>query len=56
LADGVSLVWVIDPQRAKVVIHRLDGDQQTTLQVNNTLSGGNLLPDFVVFVGNLFGD
>jgi Uma2 family endonuclease len=54
LADGVQMVWVIDSQRRKAVIHRADSDQQTTIRETGLLDGGDLLPGFTVALKTLF--
>lgn len=54
LSDGVQLVWVIDPQRRKVLIHTAGSDQQTTLHETGTLTGGDILPGFYAAVKSLF--
>lgn len=54
LADGAQIVWVIDPQRRRVVIHRANSDQQTTLRENGILTGDMLLPGLSIPVGTLF--
>lgn len=54
LADGAQIVWVIDPQRRRVVIHHAHSDQQTTLRENGVLTGDALLPGLSIPVGTLF--
>ncbi|HLY29293.1 MAG TPA: Uma2 family endonuclease [Aggregatilineales bacterium] len=54
LADGVQMVWVLDPQRRKIVIHLKDHDQQIPLRENGLLTGGDLLPGLSVPVKALF--
>ncbi len=54
LADGVHLVWVVDPQRHKVSVHRSDSDQPTILRENGTLDGDELLPGFSLALKALF--
>ncbi len=54
LADGVRLVWLVDPQRHKVVVYTADSDQQTTLSERDTLTGGDVLPGLNVPVKSLF--
>jgi Uma2 family endonuclease len=54
LADGVQMVWVIDPQRRKVTVHTSDSDQPLILRQNETLTGGEVLPGFSVAVKSLF--
>jgi Uma2 family endonuclease len=50
--DGVNLIWVIDPHRQKVIVHQ--GNLQTILSVQDTLSGGEVVPGFEVPVADLF--
>jgi Uma2 family endonuclease len=59
LADGVNLVWVIDPQREKVSVYTLVAErphtkQHTTLKPGDTLSGGDLMPGFEIAVATIF--
>jgi Uma2 family endonuclease len=54
LADGVRLVWLVDPQRRKVVIYTPDSDQQLTLRETDTLSAGDVLPGFSILLKSIF--
>lgn len=54
LADGVQMIWVIDPQRRKVMVYTSDSDTQVTLRENAALTGGDVLPGFSVPVKSLF--
>jgi Uma2 family endonuclease len=51
-ADGVKLIWVIDPHRQKVIVHA--GNTQTILSTEDTLSGSEVVPDFTVSIADLF--
>jgi Uma2 family endonuclease len=51
---GVLIIWLIDPQRKKVSVHRAGADQQTILGENGTLTGCDLLPGFEIAVKSLF--
>lgn len=55
LDAGVSLVWIVDPKRQRVVIWK---DDQTVheLKPGDILDGGNLLPGFRFPVADLFPD
>lgn len=59
LADGVHVVWAIDPDRQRVSVYTLIAPQpftrqQTSLKVGDTLMGGDLLPGFEIAVSDLF--
>ena len=53
LADGVKLIWIIDPQRQTIAVY--DGsDVANTLRTDDTLTGGTTLPNFEVAVKDIF--
>ena len=52
LNAGTSLVWVVYPDIRIVVVHSMSGAK--TLQENDTLSGGDVLPGFEIRVGDIF--
>jgi Uma2 family endonuclease len=54
LEAGVKLVWVIYPKRKEVHVYRLDGDDKEVLNINDELSGENVVKDFKVKVSKLF--
>ena len=59
LADGVQVVWVVDPGREKVSIYaptpnRPNTKQQTNLKGGDILTGGEIIPGFEIAVVNLF--
>lgn len=54
LTAGVRLVWVIDPARQAVRVHRQDGTERT-LTDQDVLDGEDVLPGFRVLVAELFG-
>jgi len=54
LADGVQMVWIVDPQRHKVTVHTSDNDQPLLLRESGTLVGGDVLPGFRILVKTLF--
>jgi Uma2 family endonuclease len=56
LADGVRVVWQVNPTRRKVSIHLPGSDQQTNLSGGAILTGGDLLPGFQIALAALFGD
>ena len=53
LDGGVRLVWVVYPMTRTVRVHR-PGGADTTLTVNATLEGEDVLPGFSVAVNDLF--
>ena len=53
LSDGVKLIWIIDPQRKSIAVYE-GKDSPGTLRVDDTLTGGNVLPDFEVSVKDIF--
>ena len=53
LSYGAQQAWVADPPTATITIYRLDAPPQT-LTENDTLDGGDLLPNFAVPVWQLF--
>jgi Uma2 family endonuclease len=52
-AVGARLIWVVDPRRQKLHIYRSLTDVEI-LTVQDTLTGGEVLPDFQVPVAELF--
>ncbi len=50
---GVRMVWVIDPKRQTVTVHRSWADAHT-LRADETLDGGGVLPGFACRVGEIF--
>lgn len=60
LADGVQVVWVVDPQAEKVSIYSAVPDQsntkkQTNLKQGDILTGGEVIPGFQIPVTVIFG-
>lgn len=53
LTDGVRLIWVLNPQRRKAVVHRPDA-QPLHLSGNAVLDGGDVIPGFQVMLSKLF--
>jgi Uma2 family endonuclease len=54
LADGVRLIWVIDPQRRKAIVYRPDAEQPTHLSGAGVLDGSDVLPGFQIALSALF--
>ncbi len=54
LNDGVKVVWVVNRQLRNVVIHQAGSKQQTTLQADDMLDGGEVVPGFTLPVASLF--
>jgi Uma2 family endonuclease len=53
LAAGVPLVWIIDPYRRTVTVHR-PGDEPVLFNLRQDLTGDPHLPGFCVPVAQLF--
>lgn len=53
LADGVRLIWVVDPQRGKVHIH-VPGQVPQTLKDGALPAGGAVLPEFSITLADIF--
>lgn len=54
LEDGVKLIWVVDPQTRKAVVHPGGGEQPVHLAIGDSLTGGSVIPDFVLPLADLF--
>lgn len=52
LADGVRLIWVVDPNDETIGVY--EGDRLTTLRRGDTLTGAEVIPGFSVPVGDVF--
>ena len=52
---GVRLIWVLDPRRRTVRIHR-PGEEPRLLREGDELSGEDVLPGFTYPVADLFAD
>jgi Uma2 family endonuclease len=53
IANGCKLVWLVFPDKKMVEVHRPNADYETFLS-DETLSGGELLPDFSMTVAEIF--
>lgn len=49
--DGVKLIWVVDPAKKSVDIYQ--DNQITTLEKNDTLTGGDMLPKLEISLSEL---
>ena len=54
LGAGVALVWVVDPGRRTVTVHRPGGESRV-LGEGDVPDGGEVLPGFAMPLGRLFG-
>jgi Uma2 family endonuclease len=54
LADGVRVVWVVNPRKFTVSIYTPDGDQITRLTSSAVLSDPEILPNFTLAVRDIF--
>ena len=52
LDSGTSLIWIVYPDLRIVDVHTPEG--ATTLEENDTLAGGEVLPGFEVHVADIF--
>jgi Uma2 family endonuclease len=52
LNDAVRLIWVVNPRRNRVTIY--EADHFKTLTQNNTLTGGEIIPDLNIALAELF--
>ncbi len=54
-ADGVRLIWIVDPERKSIAIHtRAQGFSELTGEV--MLSGGDVLPGFELALTDIFSE
>lgn len=53
LRYGTRLVWVVEPETQTVTVHSSDGSQ-TTLDIDGTLDGGDVLPGFTLPIRSIF--
>lgn len=56
LEDGVKLVWVVDPQTQKAVVHPAGGAQPVHLALGDKLTGGEIIPGFELPLADLFAN
>lgn len=54
LADGVRLIWLVDPQRQKVTIYAPDQENPIVLKGDAVLDGGDVIPGFQIELSKLF--
>ncbi|NWF70852.1 MAG: Uma2 family endonuclease [Chloroflexi bacterium] len=54
LADGVRMVWVLDPQRRKGFVYTPESDTPRVLKGDALLSGGDVLPGFSIPLPQVF--
>lgn len=54
LADGVLVIWVMDPQTKQVIVYRSGSDQQRNLIGEAVLRETEILPDFALPLSELF--
>jgi Uma2 family endonuclease len=52
LETGAQMVWIVDPIRRTVKVHRPEG--ATSLGMDGVLDGGDVLPDFRLRVREIF--
>jgi Uma2 family endonuclease len=54
LADGVKLVWVVNPRSKTVKVYAQGSYQIELLTLSATLIGGDILPDFALPLKDIF--
>ncbi len=55
LATGVRLVWIVNPKKRTVTVHRPNTEAQTLVE-SDTIDGLDVVPDFQYFVARLFAN
>ncbi len=55
LADGVKLVWVVDPVAKTIIVHLAGSSQQMRLTTGDVLEGGTLIDGFKMSIDDLLG-
>ena len=53
LETGVLLVWLLNPRQRSITVHTPDHVARTLFE-DDTIDGGEVLPEFAVRVGHLF--
>jgi Uma2 family endonuclease len=56
LADGVRLIWLVDPQRRKITIYTPDQENPMVVKGDSAISPRDLLPGFELTVSKLFAE
>jgi Uma2 family endonuclease len=54
LSHGVRIVWLVNPRTQTLTIHTAGSNQITSLTREDTLTGGDLLPEFSLKLSDLF--
>lgn len=54
LEDGVQVVWLVEPEEQTITIYTPATKQFTRLTLEDTLTGGDLLPNFALSLSQLF--
>lgn len=52
--DGVPLIWIVNPKSETISIYTPDRSKVTVLSKEDTLTGGDVLPDFSLAVADIF--
>ena len=56
LADGVQIVWLVNPEQRTVTVYRAGSNQPTRLTTNDALDGADIIPGFTISVASIFED
>jgi Uma2 family endonuclease len=52
---GIPLLWLVYPERKAIEVYA-DGELTATLGIDDTLTGGDVLPDFQLPIKDIFKD
>lgn len=55
LADGVRMVWVVDPHQRKVTVYEVDEERPLIVRGDGVLDGGDVLLGFKLALAQVFG-
>src|SRR5258708_28839150 len=56
LADGVQILWLVNPEHHTVTVYRASSNQPTRLTTNDALDGADIIPGFTISVASIFED
>jgi Uma2 family endonuclease len=56
IADGVQLIWIVDPLEKVVSVYKEDLKNRTDLDMKDWLIGEDILVDFKIQISQLFKD
>lgn len=56
MAEGVRMVWVVDPQNKMVAVRLLHSNIQTYYEGEMPIGGGDVLPQLAICANDIFGE